>query len=85
MGVEPPSTSPPPNLSSVGLAINEHAPLPTVTVEGASHIVRYVNPAFCRLMGKPADQLVGKPFSEIMQGKDEFVTRLDRVLSITAQ
>ena len=79
MGVEPPSTSPPPNLSSVGLAINEHAPLPTVTLEGASHIVRYVNPAFCSLMGKPADELVGKPFSEIMQEKDEFVTRLDRV------
>lgn len=79
MSADPSSPSPVPDLSSVGLAINEHAPLPTVTVEGASHIVRYVNPAFCRLMGKPADQLVGKPFSEIMPEKDQFVTTLDRV------
>ena len=41
------------DLSSLCLAITEHAPLPMATVEGASHIVRYVNPAFCRLMENP--------------------------------
>ena len=49
------------------------------TVEGASHIVRYVNPAFCRLMDKPTEQLVGKPFCEMLPEKDECVTLLDRV------
>lgn len=49
------------------------------TVEGARHIVRYVNPAFCRLMDKPKEQLVGKPFAEKMPEKDEYLTLLDRV------
>ena len=68
-----------PDLSSVCLAIAEHAPLPMVMVEGASHIVCYVNPAFCRLMDKPAKQLVGKPFAEMLLEKDVCVTLLDRV------
>jgi PAS domain S-box-containing protein len=68
-----------PELSSLFLAITEHAPLPMVTVEGAGHIVLYVNPAFCRLMNKPAEQLVGKPFAEILPEEAECVTLLDRV------
>jgi PAS domain S-box-containing protein len=70
----------PPDWSSLCRAITEHAPLPMATVEGASHIVRYVNPAFCRLMDKPAEQLVGKSFGEMLPEKDECVTLLDRVL-----
>ncbi len=79
MDVEPPLASSPPDMPSVSLAINDHSPLPLVMVEGASHIVRYVNPAFCHLIDKSADQLLGKPFSDIVEEKDEFVTRLDRV------
>jgi signal transduction histidine kinase/ActR/RegA family two-component response regulator len=74
----PGTRNPPSDLSSLCLA-TEHAPLPMVTVEGASHIVRYVNPAFCRLMDKPAKQLVGKPFCEMMPEKSECVSLLDRV------
>jgi PAS domain S-box-containing protein len=48
-------------------------------VEEAGHIVRYVNPAFCRLMDKPPGQLVGKPFAEMMPAKDECLTLLDSV------
>jgi signal transduction histidine kinase len=51
-----------------------------VSVEGTSHIVRYVNPAFCRLMDKPREQLLGKPFGEMLPEKDECVRLLDRVL-----
>jgi PAS domain S-box-containing protein len=29
-------------------------------------ILRYVNPAFCRLTGKTKDELIGKPFSEVI-------------------
>ena len=81
MGAKPtPGTgNPPPDWSSLCLAVTEHAPLPMATVEGASHIVRYVNPAFCRLMDKPAEQLVGKPFREMLPEKDQCVTLLDRV------
>ena len=68
-----------PDLSSLCRAINEHAPLAMATVEGLSHIVCYVNPAFCRLMDRPAEQLTGKPFAEIMSENDECLLLLDRV------
>jgi signal transduction histidine kinase/CheY-like chemotaxis protein len=68
-----------PDLPSLCLAITEHAPLPMATVEGATHIVRYVNPAFCRLMGKPMAQLVGTALSELLPEKDACMTLLDRV------
>jgi signal transduction histidine kinase len=69
----------PADLPSLCLTITEHAPLPIATVEGATHIVRYVNPAFCRLMDRPRNQLLGKPIAELLPAKDECVTLLDRV------
>jgi len=69
----------PPDLSSHSLAITEHAPLPMATVEGATHQVRYANPAFCQLMGTPLKDLLGKPLSALLPNKDECVTLLDRV------
>lgn len=72
------STAPdPPDLSSFVVA--QHAPLPMATVDGATHLVRYANAAFCGLMGKTLDQLLGKPLSELLPEKDECVTLLDRV------
>src|SRR5450830_936421 len=79
MAAKPTSAHQPPDLSSLCLAITEHAPLPMATVEGASHIVRYVNPAFCRLLDKPSEQLVGIPFCKMLPERDECVTLLDRV------
>ena len=67
----------PPDLSGLCLAITEHAPLPMVAVHGSSHIVSYVNPAFCRLMDKSAEQLAGKPFAEMMLDNDECLSLLD--------
>jgi two-component sensor histidine kinase len=65
-----------PELSSRCL---EHAPLPMATLEGTEHIVRYVNPAFCRLIDKARNQLTGKPFREILPDKSECLTVLDRI------
>jgi len=59
--------------------ILEHAPIPMATVEGATHLVRFINPAFCRLIDKAADEVVGHPFCEILPDTDECVTLLDRV------
>jgi len=56
-----------------------HAPLPMAAVEGASHIVRYVNAAFCLLIDKSREELVGKPLAEKMPEKDKCLARLDRV------
>jgi signal transduction histidine kinase len=69
----------PSDLSGFCLAITEHAPLPMALIEGASHIVRCVNPAFCRLLDKPEYELIGKSFREILPEKDECVRLLDRV------
>ena len=49
------------------------------TVEAASHIVRYVNPAFCRLLDTPREQLVGKTLGELLPGQDSCLTVLNRV------
>ena len=69
----------PPDLSAPDPALTEHAPLAMAVVEGPSHIVRSVNPAFCRLVDKPREQLVGRSFCEILPEKDRCVTLLDRV------
>src|SRR5678815_6130644 len=79
MTAKPTSAPTPLDFSSLCLALTEHAPLPMATVDGATHIVRYVNPAFCRLLDKPAEQIIGKPLSELLPAKDECVTLLDRV------
>lgn len=76
---KPSTGNQPPDLWSLCLPVTEHAPLPMAAVEGASHIVRYVNPAFCRLLDKPREELVGKPFAEKMPEKDECLALLDRV------
>src|SRR5580700_3307843 len=66
----------PPDLSSL---CHEHAPSPMAMVDGASHIVRYLNPAFCRMIDKTEDEFVGKPFGESLPKKGEAVRRWDGV------
>jgi PAS domain S-box-containing protein len=68
-----------PDLPRHSLAITEHAPLPMATVEGATHIVRYANPAFCKLMGESIEKLIGRPLQALLPEKDQCVTLLDRV------
>ena len=43
---------------------SERSPQPMVAVEGATHVIRYLNPAFARLVGKPADKLMDRPLAE---------------------
>jgi len=61
--------------------LSERSPQPMVAVEGVTHIVIYVNPAFARLVGKAVDDLVGRPFSEaVPEGVDNgCLSLLDRV------
>jgi len=68
------------DLCHLCLAATEHAPLPMAVVDGATHIVRYGNPAFCRLMDKPLEHLIGKPFHELVPANDVCVKLLDCVL-----
>jgi two-component sensor histidine kinase len=50
-----------------------------VTVEGATDIVRYVNPAFCRLADQTSDELVGTPFCAMMPDTEECKALLGRI------
>src|SRR5688572_9380786 len=56
------------------------APWPMVAVGGTSHLVRYVNSAFSRLVGKPAQELVGTSFCELLPESQECVSFLERVI-----
>src|ERR1700728_2829665 len=59
--------------------IVEASPMPMAAVQGAGHIVRYLNPAFCRLIGKTGEEMVGNPFSDAMPAGDECLLALDRL------
>jgi signal transduction histidine kinase/CheY-like chemotaxis protein len=43
---------------------SELSPQPMVSVEGTTHLVRHVNEAFARLVGKNRTELLGRPFAE---------------------
>jgi len=74
-----PGQAVPPALPSLSAPIIERAPLPVVEVEGSTHVVSYVNSAFCSLMGKSRGDLVGKSFAEIIPRGDECLPLLTRV------
>lgn len=57
----------------------ERAPLPMVEVAGPEHRICYVNPAFCRLVDRPAEQLRGQPFGTVVRNGENFAPLLDRV------
>jgi PAS domain S-box-containing protein len=59
--------------------IAETSPMPMAAVEGPSHIVGYVNPAFCHLTGKTKEALIGKAISAAASAGREFTTLLERV------
>lgn len=67
------------DLPGLCYSLMERAPVPMAEVEGAGHIMRYVNPAFCRLVGKDRKTLMGRPFAEIVQEGDRCLEVLDRV------
>jgi PAS domain S-box-containing protein len=50
---------------------SELSPQPMVAVEGTTHIVRHLNGAFSRLVGKEAKELVGRPFAEAVPEGEE--------------
>lgn len=55
------------------------APWAVTELSGETHIVRYANPAFCRLIGKSHDEVIGRPFNGLAPKTDESLTLLDRV------
>lgn len=70
-----PGSGPP----SMAAPIIEAAPLAMVEVEGPDHLVCFVNPAFCRLLDRTQEELLGKPFADIVRQGDRCVPLLDRI------
>ncbi len=63
-----------------GLDYFERSPQALVAVGGAMHVVRYANPAFARLVGRNAEELVGRPFAEaVPEAGSGCLALLDRV------
>lgn len=52
---------------------------PIALTEGGGHIIRYVNPAFCALMDKVRDELIGTAFVQILPEGTAFESFLDQV------
>jgi PAS domain S-box-containing protein len=59
--------------------IAEASPIPMAALEGAGHIIRYVNPSFCVLAGKRREELTGHAFREVVPADDECLSLLARV------
>jgi PAS domain-containing protein len=57
----------------------DHSPMPMAAVESSSHTLQYANRAFCRLMNKPLEQLVGRMFRELLPEEDKCLKLLDEV------
>jgi diguanylate cyclase (GGDEF)-like protein/PAS domain S-box-containing protein len=81
MVAEPQNTIQPetPLLRMSWSAIADGSPLPMAEVEGAEHILRYVNPAFCLLTGKPKEKLMGRPFSDVAPAEEECLNSLNLI------
>ena len=79
--MNPPVTATPraPDLPDPRHSLLERSPVPMAEVEGVGHVMRYVNPAFCRLVGKSKEELIGKPFADTVQEGDACLALLDRV------
>jgi PAS domain S-box-containing protein len=66
-------------MPKVCLANLGRSPLPMATVEGPIHVLRFVNHAFSRMLGKDQEELIGKPFAETVPVEHTFLSSLDRV------
>lgn len=57
----------------------DHAPWAVIASSGATHVVHYANPAFCRLIDKAQDEVIGRPLGGLEPLTDECLTLLDSV------
>lgn len=70
---------PSPGLPGALQSLLELSPVPMAEVEGDRHLVRYANPAFCRLVSTSKEALAGRSFAEAMHESQGCLAALDRV------
>jgi signal transduction histidine kinase len=67
------------DLSDLCRNIIEHSPSPLAATTGEKHIVEYVNLAYCNLVNKKKQNLIGHPFAESGPGIESLIASMDRV------
>ena len=67
------------NLQAICVEATDQSPVAMAALEGPEHIVRYVNPAFCRLVAREEKDLVDIPFADCVPQAANCVENLDRV------
>jgi PAS domain S-box-containing protein len=79
--MNPTVTAPPPapDLPDLRHSLLERSPVPMAELEGVGHVLRYVNPAFCRLVGKSKEALLGTPFADTVPAGDGCLALVERV------
>jgi two-component system, NtrC family, sensor kinase len=73
------SAEPTVNIEDLCHAVAEASPYPVAAVVGTGHIVQYVNPAFCLLVDKPREELIGNAFLDVVAAGEVCMTLLDKV------
>jgi signal transduction histidine kinase/CheY-like chemotaxis protein len=64
--------------ASVYQAVMNHAPWPMAEVEGEAHLLRSVNPAFCKLLNKQDKEILGLPIATLVPRDKSILPLLDR-------
>ena len=72
-----------PTLQRLCRYLSERSPQSMVAVEGITHVVIYLNPAFARLVGRDEKDVIGRPFAEaVPEGVENgCLSLLDRVFN----
>jgi NtrC-family two-component system sensor histidine kinase KinB len=70
------------DLATLARLMGEDLPLAAAATQGEAHLLRWANAAFCRLAGAPAEELLGRPFVEVLPAArtDGAAELLDRIL-----
>jgi len=53
--------------------------MPMAELEAGTHLIQYVNPAFCLLAGKTKEELVGSDFTDLTAAGEDFLSLFRRV------
>ena len=65
--------------SGVDRSVTDGSPMPMAELETGTHIIRYVNPAFCLLAGKTKEKLIGSDFTDLTAAGEDFLSLFQRV------
>ena len=65
--------------SDLDRSLTEGSPMPMADLEAGTHIIQYVNPAFCLLAGKTKQELIGSDFTDLTAAGEEFLSLFRRV------